>query len=209
MATKKPTTDDRLPWERQVGEKDEPWEAFQIYFKQEKRNAQTVADGLHKSYTLIRRWKKRWNWEERCRAYDNALLREEFEEIKKGQKRTARNKMAFAAKLQNLGLTAISNVDASKLTEKDLPLIMKMFQMGFQYEDLGRESLMSLYEKELYDGMVQTQIGGKIPVDRSNGFNTLPENNLLQAILSATGEDIESNIPELERKSDQRDDEAE
>lgn len=149
MATKKPTTDDSLLWERQAGESDQAWEAFQIYFKQEKKNASAVATQLHKSYTIIRRWKDRWDWEERCRAYENSLLREEYEEVKKTRKRAARNKLAFAAKLQKLGLTAIENVDAGELTAKDLPLIMKMFQTGFQYEDLGREALVSLYEKEL------------------------------------------------------------
>jgi hypothetical protein len=151
MATKKPTSEDEPIWEQQVGETSAAWEAFQIYFKQDKKNASDVAKQLHKSYTLIRRWKDRWFWEERCRAYENSLLRAEYEEVKKTRKRAAKNKLAYAATMQNLGFAALQKVDAGELTAKDLPLIMRMLQTGFEYEDIGREALLDVVEKELGD----------------------------------------------------------
>lgn len=52
------------PWERQEGESSKAFEAFVIYRDMgAKRTFTAVADTLHKSCTLIRRWKEQWDWE--------------------------------------------------------------------------------------------------------------------------------------------------
>ena len=68
-------------WERQPGESAQAFEAFKIYRDLGlKRSNQEVCKQLSKSRQLISRWKATWNWDERVRAYDNALEREAHKE---------------------------------------------------------------------------------------------------------------------------------
>jgi len=152
MANRKPADDTHLLWERQKGENQQPWEAFQIYFKQEKKNLTEVAAQLQKSYALIRRWSKTWFWEERWRAYQNSLLREEYEEVKKERRIAAKNKRAIARRFTNIGMEAIKQIDGSTLTAKDLPMIIKLFETAFELEEEGTEKLLADYEAELGEG---------------------------------------------------------
>lgn len=63
------------PWERQHGEGDERWEAFQIYRDQiingdPKRSLRRVAAALSKSSTLLSRWAGEDSWSKRVEAWD-------------------------------------------------------------------------------------------------------------------------------------------
>lgn len=88
-----PKRSETKPWERQDKEGEKPFEAFVIYRDMgEKRTLQAVADKLRKSYTLIRRWKDTWAWEDRVRAYDNNLQKEAHAEaVKKARKMADRH----------------------------------------------------------------------------------------------------------------------
>ena len=75
------------PWERQKGESEKAYEAFVAYRDMgEKRTLIAVAEKLGKSDTLIRRWKDRWEWKERVRAYDNGLEKEARAKVIKDRK---------------------------------------------------------------------------------------------------------------------------
>ena len=63
--------DSSYPWERQTKETEKAYEAFLLYKNAGPgRTVIDVARKLQKSYTLIRRWAKKWNWEDRVLAFD-------------------------------------------------------------------------------------------------------------------------------------------
>ena len=62
------------PWEKQPKESSKAYEAFVVY--KDLGNGRTftaVAKELHKSFSLIRRWREKWNWQERAEAWDNSI----------------------------------------------------------------------------------------------------------------------------------------
>ena len=68
------------PWERQQGESAQAFEAFSAYLELgPDRSIRAVGQKLDKSRQQIGKWSSRWRWQERIRAYDNELLRQEFE----------------------------------------------------------------------------------------------------------------------------------
>jgi hypothetical protein len=58
-------------WEKQVGEPDEAWQAFQNYRDQTPPRRWTNA--AVKRHADISRWYNEWKWGERCEAYDRHL----------------------------------------------------------------------------------------------------------------------------------------
>ena len=65
------------PWERQKGETEQAFEAFAIYRDLGlKRSNHEVCERLSKSRQLISRWKSKYGWDERVRAYDNEMERQ-------------------------------------------------------------------------------------------------------------------------------------
>ena len=75
---------DEKAWERQPKESARAYEAFDLYLKMgPERSLRKVGQELGKSNTLISRWSSAWNWQERCRDYDNYLKRQELEEQRK------------------------------------------------------------------------------------------------------------------------------
>jgi hypothetical protein len=67
-----------LLWERQPRESGQAWQAFQLYLSLGiERSYEKVRQQLGKSRTIIERWGREWNWQERLRARDNWLFAEE------------------------------------------------------------------------------------------------------------------------------------
>jgi hypothetical protein len=59
------------PWVRQEGETTQAYEAFRVYLLLGgSRTLPKVENELGKSRQLISHWSAKWNWVERCRAYD-------------------------------------------------------------------------------------------------------------------------------------------
>jgi hypothetical protein len=116
------------PWERQPRESDEAWQAFKTYRDWQDtegtlRSYAKVAAKLGKSTTLMERWAKRWNWQERVRLHTNSLEEvarlETIKEIKAFRKRAARQLMAKAQTLM-LPDIALSKVLASGMTVEEV-----------------------------------------------------------------------------------------
>jgi choline kinase len=62
------------PWERGERESAPAFEAFQKYLDMgTERSLRKLAVEISKSYTLVSRWSREKNWQERVRAYDNYL----------------------------------------------------------------------------------------------------------------------------------------
>lgn len=113
-------------WERREKEGVKPYEAFAIYRDMgEKRTLQAVADKLQKSYTLIRRWKDTWEWEERVRAYDNNLQKEAHAEAVKKARKMADRHIGIALKLQTKAMEALEKMDAEDIDPKNLVAIIR------------------------------------------------------------------------------------
>jgi hypothetical protein len=110
-------------WERQEGESAPAYNAFWTYCttpEDEKKSCGSVAQKLRKSYTLIRRWSKTWDWEPRARAYDNHLIEAELEAIKKERVKSARRHISIARSFQNKVIARLNKLDAGELSTADM-----------------------------------------------------------------------------------------
>lgn len=118
---------DTKPWERQIGESEKAFEAFSLYRDMgAERTMQAVADELHKSYTLIRRWKNAWNWKDRVIEYDNDKERQAKKEAEKGLRDMYNRQTKIAMQIQAKALKALDKLDPSKMSPKDVKEYLRM-----------------------------------------------------------------------------------
>lgn len=68
-------------WDRRPDETDPAFAAFKIYLECEPRSSAKVAEKIHKSPALIRRWASKYDWQERARAWDSSILEQVRERI--------------------------------------------------------------------------------------------------------------------------------
>ena len=88
-------TNESKPWERQEYDTKKSFEAFCIYRDMgEERGIRKVAAQLGKSETLIARWSGKYNWVDRCAAWDAEVDRlasiENLRNIRKMRERHAK-----------------------------------------------------------------------------------------------------------------------
>lgn len=132
-------------WERQPGESVQAFEAFKIYRDLGlKRSNQEVCKQLSKSRQLISRWKAAWNWDERVRAYDNALEREAHKEAVKNLKDMTSRHIRISVQLQNKALEALQKMKVEDMSPRD---IREYIKLATELERLNRTS--AAMEKEL------------------------------------------------------------
>lgn len=77
------------PWERQDGETEKAFSAFKAYLEMEDRNVTSLAKRLSKSRQLLVNWKQKYNWQERCIAWDKSLQEIEYKTAVKERKKMA------------------------------------------------------------------------------------------------------------------------
>lgn len=125
-------------WERQPGESAQAFEAFKIYRDLGlKRSNQEVCKELSKSRQLISRWKATWNWDERVRAYDNALEREAHKEAVKNLKDMTSRHIRISVQLQNKALEALQKMKVEDMSPRD---IREYIKLATDLERLNRAS---------------------------------------------------------------------
>ena len=130
-------------WERQAGESEKAYEAFTIYRDMgEKRTLIAVAEKLHKSSSLIRRWKERWNWIERVRLYDNEIEKEVKATVVKERKSMIERHIKIAMQLQKKALEALRSLPVKKMSAKDIKDYIKIAT------DLERVNRMLDFDKK-------------------------------------------------------------
>lgn len=61
-------------WERLPDETEPAFAAFQVYLETAERSGAKVAQKIHKSPSLIRRWASKYGWKERAREWDNSVI---------------------------------------------------------------------------------------------------------------------------------------
>jgi len=135
---------DTKPWERQPKEGEKPFEAFVIYRDMgEKRTLKEVAEELHKSYTLIRRWKETWNWEDRVREYDNELQKQAHKQAVKKARGMADRHIDMALKMQLKALAALEKLNPESIDPKNL---IALIREATRLERENREDVVRLTE---------------------------------------------------------------
>lgn len=141
-----PKCSETKPWERQEKEGEKAFKAFSIYRDMgEERTLQAVADRLQKSYTLIRRWKNIWSWEERVRAYDNNLQQKAHAEAVKKARKMADRHIGIALKLQEKALQALDKMDAEDIDPKNL---VAFIREATKLERDNRETIVKMTDPD-------------------------------------------------------------
>ena len=141
-------------WERQKGESEKAFEAFVMYRDMgEKRTFTAVAEKLHKSCTLIRRWKDCWEWQERVRAYDNELEKEARAKVIKDHKAMTERHIGIAMQLQKKALEALATLKVKDMSPKDIKEFIKMatdlerLSRTFEESDKDKDKASSLADE--------------------------------------------------------------
>lgn len=124
------------PWERQQGESAQAFEAFDLYCKMGvDRSVRKVAQELSKSETLIKRWSSRWEWQKRCREYDNELKRQELAEQKSAMRKMQQRQIQTAMLMQKKAVEALDKLTWEDLAPKD---ILRFISEGAKLERATR-----------------------------------------------------------------------
>ena len=115
------------PWERQPGESEQAFEAFRLYRDLGIRRSNIeVCNQLSKSRQLISRWKSKYRWDERARAYDNDLEKQQHAEAVKNLKDMTSRHIKIAINLQAKALEALAQLKVEEMTPKDIKEYIKM-----------------------------------------------------------------------------------
>ena len=123
------------PWERQDGETEKAFSAFKAYLEMEDRNICQLAKRLAKSRQLVDKWKQKYNWQERCIAWDKSLQEIEYKTAVKERKKMAKRHIAIAMSMQAKAIEALQKIDVSKLNANE---IIRLFDTSVKIERLSR-----------------------------------------------------------------------
>ncbi len=115
------------PWERQKGESEQAYEAFVIYRDLGlKRSNHEVCERLSKSRQLISRWKAKYSWDDRVRAYDNAMERQAHAEAVRSLKDMTKRHTKIAIQMQKKALEALEKLSVEDMTPRDIKEYIKI-----------------------------------------------------------------------------------
>ena len=115
------------PWERQKGESAQAFEAFSIYLGMgAERSTRAVAQKLGKSASLIQRWSREKEWQERIRAYDNDIEKQARKKAVASRKDMVDRHIGIAMQLQKKALQALKELSVENMTPKDIKEYIKM-----------------------------------------------------------------------------------
>ena len=146
------------PWERMEGEGPKAFEAFRVYRDMgPERTITAVGKQLSKSRNLIDRWKDRWNWAERVRAYDNGLERTAHQEAVKNVREMQKRHIGMAAQIQHKGMLALQSLKPGSMKPNEL---IAFIREATKLEREARNDIVEAYEKTHGGGPSKPQRGG-------------------------------------------------
>ena len=154
------------PWERQNNESEKAFSAFKAYLEMDDRNVTELA----KSRQLLVNWKQKYNWQERCIAWDKSLQEIEYKTAVKERKKMAKRHIAIAMSMQAKAVEALQKIDVSKLNASE---IIRLFDTAVKIERLSRG--------EATENQVQ-EITQNINTITENPFENLTRDELLRLI---------------------------
>ena len=149
------------PWERQKNESAQAFEAFSIYLEMgTERSLRAVTQKLLKSYTLISRWSRTYNWVKRAAAYDAELQRQAYDATVKRARKMADRHIRTALKMQEKALIALEELDPADLSPRDM---LSILRDALKLERVARSALIVSLEKSI--GEYEEDSDGKLMED--------------------------------------------
>lgn len=133
------------PWERQAGETPKAFEAFAIYRDMGvERSLRKVGQRLNKSVTQIGEWSSKYDWVERCRAWDaeqdRIARQEQIKSIKAMRNRHAGMAKAMIVKAGR----ALNRIPDSEIRASD---ISRMIEVASKLERISRGDVGEVIEE--------------------------------------------------------------
>lgn len=127
-------------WERQDRESTQAYEAFVTYRDLGVgRTFAAVAEKLSKSYTLIRRWKDAWNWEERAASWDNELAEKAIKTAAADYAKMLELQIGIGKMMQSKGAKGLQGMDFDGMPVKYLPSVVNLINSGMKAERTARD----------------------------------------------------------------------
>jgi hypothetical protein len=120
-------TPDVLPWERQEGETDNAYAAFQAYLNDEKRR---VSD----KGPTARKWSMTWLWASRAREYDIYMGRVDLEEkVRYRRKMEERHRQLASVALGKM-VSWLNTFDEKKIAAMSVADATRLFDIAVRIE---------------------------------------------------------------------------
>ena len=143
------------PWERQHGETAKAYEAFCVFRDLgEGRTIQTVTEKLRKSYDLLRRWAKRWDWQSRADAWDASITEEARQSLARSYRDMLERQMKIGRMMQ---VRAANNIEKRDLDKASIHSLVIMANSGVEIERSAYEMAMAPERGETKD---EAAVGG-------------------------------------------------
>ena len=119
---------------------------------------------LSKSRQLISRWKSKYEWDDRVRAYDNDLEKQQHAEAVKNLKDMTGRHIKIAMSLQRKALEALDKLKVEDMTPKD---IKEYIKMATELERLNRLT-SAAKDESLEEEEQQTVVDIYLPAKESD-----------------------------------------
>ncbi len=140
----------RQPWERLPKESDPAWEAFVRYRDMPEetglhRSITRLEQNLNKSRACLGNWSSKYNWVERCKAYDQYMddikiserVKAKKKQIQEEEKMDSRH-VGMATQIQKLMFDVIKEADTQPLTPKEIAELTKALSTAVNIERTSR-----------------------------------------------------------------------
>lgn len=98
-----------------------------------------MAKKLQKSYTIIRRWKVDWAWDERAAAWDNRIADLAIKKASGDYAKMLESQINIGKMLQAKAANALLNMNFEHIEIKHLPSLVEMINSGVKIERSSRE----------------------------------------------------------------------
>lgn len=147
-----------MNWERLPDETYPAYEAFQLYLTE--RSFTKVAEELHKSSALIRRWSKQNHWRERADAYDNEINQRAMQKASEDKAAMIERQINIGRMLQGKAANALQQFDFSTLPVKFIPALVEMIVKGAKLERSARELKMDSPQENLFVSTLERVMRG-------------------------------------------------
>ncbi len=126
-------------WERQENESPQAYEAFVTYRDLGVgRTFTAVAEKLQKSFTLIRRWKDNWDWENRVAAWDRDVADKALKQVAEDYAKMLELQIGLGKLMQAKGAKGLQGMDFDEVPLKYLPSVVNLINSGVKTERSAR-----------------------------------------------------------------------
>lgn len=156
----KPLDPDRPIWERQEGESNEAWKAFEKYRDMEHRTYREVSSSSG-------RWSREWSWQARVAEWDRHIARQEAEELVRYRVKMNERHRMIAATAQNKIVQWLQTLEPSKMRPAEAA---RWFEIAVKVERdaagaKGEDLIQSPVEREVNDALSGVTLGELLSKD--------------------------------------------